>query len=303
MPDNSFSNVIATLVTNGFNIHKVDRFAHSNNIVYTYKYDKLGARVNYSILFTEDRAESAVIDALLNAAEEFQSMPLVVSDHFESANCKTYTNAEFFGFFGGVVNTGLVLLPNLPEILNELGHKRLPSGLSGKAEDLHELYIKECLQFAMESPTRRYGIDRSYQKVPDIIVLGRERFMLLLDSKAYGGGFDFKADDLKRFASYVEDYRYRYSPFFGNVLSFVVVSGRFNDSEKAIKGRSDEFYEMCNCKISCLASRTLGDITKLVKEQAQLRSAISWKHIFSKLIIKTSYVEQEISRLKKDKLL
>lgn len=303
MVDNFLSNIIATLVTNGFNIHKVDRFAHSNNIVYTYKYDKLGARVNYSILFTADRAESSVTDALLNASEEFQSTPLIVNDFFESAKCKTYTSKEFFDFFGGVVNTGLVLIPNLADILNELGRNRLPTGLSGEPEDLHELYVKECLQFAMESPTRRYGIDRSFEKVPDIAVLGRERFILLLDSKAYGGGFSFEADDLKRFASYVKDFRSRYSSFFGDVFTFVVVSAHFNDSERAIQGRSDEFYEMCNCKISCLNSKTLGEITVLLKEKSQFRSSISWKHIFSKLIIKTSHIEQEITRLVKDKLL
>jgi hypothetical protein len=303
MSDASFSNIIATLVTNGFHIHKVDRFPHSNNIVYTYKYDKLGARVNYSILFTADHAETSIVEALLSASEEFQSMPLVVSDHFVSARCKTYTSETFFGFFGGIINTGLVLIPNLPEILNELGHNRPPSGLSGEPDALHELYVKECLQFAMESPTRRYGIDRSYQKVPDIAVLSKERFMLLLDSKAYGGGFSFKADDMKRFAFYVEDFRSRYSPFFGNILSFVVVSGKFNDSEAAIRGRSDEFYGMCNCKISCMQSKTLGEITKLLKEKAQFRSSIIWKDIFSKLIIKTNHIEREIARIAKDKLL
>lgn len=303
MPNNSLADSITTLVTNGFNIQKVDRFAHSNSIVYTYKYDKLGARVNYSILFTEDREEKSVVDTLLSVSEQFKSTPLIVGDNYKSVRCDTHTKAKFFDFFGGLVNTGLVLIPSLPEILNELGHNRLPNGLCGEAKDLHELYVKECLQFAMESPTRRYGIDRSYEKVPDIAVLGKERFILLLDSKAYGDGFKFKADDLKRFASYVEDFRNRYSAFFGNVLSFVVVSGHFKDSEKSIRNRSDEFYEMCNCRISCIESKTLGTITELVKEQSRFRSSINWKHIFSKLIIETKHVEQEIARLTKDKLL
>jgi hypothetical protein len=303
MMNNFLADTIATLVTNGFNIHKVDRFAHSNNIVYTYKYDKLGARVNYSILFTEDSEENSIVDTLMTVSEQINSMPLIVSDKYKSAKCETYTKAKFFDFFGGIVNTGLILIPNLPEILNDLGHNRTPLGLSGEAKDLHELYVKECLQFAMESPTRRYGIDRSYEKVPDIAVLGKEKFILLLDSKAYGSGFKFEADDLKRFASYVEDFRSRYSFYFGNVLSFIVVSGHFNDSEKAIRGRSDEFYEMCNCKISCIESKTLGAIIELMKEQSQFRSSINWKHIFSKLIIEIKHVEQEISRLTKDKLL
>lgn len=302
MKTNFLADSLATLVTNGFHIEKVDRFAHQNSIVYTYKYDKLGARVNYCLLFTDDGEENSIVDTLLRTAKEFKAMPLAISDNFESAKCRTYTKIKLFDFFGGVVNTGLILIPNLSEILNELGHNRLPGGLTGEPKDLHELYVKECLQFVMESPARRYGIDRSYVKVPDIVVLGKEKFMLLLDSKAYSSGFDFKADDLKRFASYVEDYRYRYSTFFGNILSFVVVSGHFNDSEKAIRGRSDEFYEMCNCKISCIKSKTLGDITRLLKENSSHRSSIRWKSIFSKLIIETKHVEQEISRIKKDKL-
>lgn len=122
------ADTIATLVTNGFNIHKVDRFAHSNSIVYTYKYDKLGARVNYSILFTEDSEENSVVDTLLTVSEQFNSMPLIVGDNYKSAKCETFAKAKFFDFFGGIVNTGLILIPNLSEILNELGHNRMPSG-------------------------------------------------------------------------------------------------------------------------------------------------------------------------------
>lgn len=300
---NSLANSIATLVTNGFQIDKVQRFAHSNNIVYTYKYDTLGARINYNILFTEDRAENSVVNTLLGVSEKFKAEPLVVNDHFKTAKCRTYTNAEFFGFFGGIVNSGLILIPNLTEILNELGHNRTPKGLTGEADDLHELYVKECLQFVMESPTRRYGIDRSFTELPDIVVLGKERFMLLLDSKAYGSGFKFQADDLKRFAAYVEDFRSRYALFFGNVHSFVVVSGSFSGSEKSLKNRSDKFYEMCNCKLSCLKSQTLGEITELIRTNPRYKSSIGWKRIFSNLMIETKHVEQEISRLRKDKLL
>lgn len=300
---NSLANSIATLVTNGFQIHKVERFAHSNNIINAYKHDTLGARINYSILFTEDRTEKAVVDTLLSFSEKFKSEPFVVNDYFKSQKCRTYTNAEFFGFFGGIVNSGLILIPNLLEIMCELGHNRTPKGLTGEADDLHELYVKECLQFVMESPTRRYGIDRSFTELPDIVVLGKERFMLLVDSKAYGGGFKFQADDLKRFASYVEDFRYRYAPFFGNVQSFIVVSGSFSDSEKSIKGRSDKLYEMCHCKLACLESQTLGKITELIRANPRYKSSIGWKRVFSNLIVEIKHVEQEMVRIKKDKLL
>ncbi len=60
-----FTNIISTLVTNGFNIEKVDRLPHKNNIIHAYKYDKLGAKVNYSLLFTNDRNENSIIDTLI----------------------------------------------------------------------------------------------------------------------------------------------------------------------------------------------------------------------------------------------
>ena len=34
--------------------------------------------------------------------------------------CKCYTNAEFFKTLGGYVSLGLILIPNLKDILNEL---------------------------------------------------------------------------------------------------------------------------------------------------------------------------------------
>jgi hypothetical protein len=238
---------------------------------------------------------------LLSLSDKNNSTPIVVSDYFNSCNCKTYKKNEFFNFFGGIINTGLILIPNLNHILNELGHNRIPTGLKGKAPDLHELYVSECLQFIMQSPTRRYGIDRSFESLPDGIVLSKEGFMLLLDSKAYENGFDFESDDIIRFSSYVEDFRQRYS-MFGKVLSLVVISGHFNDSEKSLGGRSDKLYKECQCKLSCLESKELGKITQVLKENSQFRSSIRWKNVFSELKIDFKLIEKEMARIKKDKL-
>lgn len=302
MLNSSFANIISTLVTNGFNVEKVDRLPHENTIIHTCKYDKLGAKVNYSILFTDDKVENSLTDTLVAEAEKHQAKPLLICDNFSSAKCSSYTNEIFFNFFGGVINAGLVLIPGLPEILDKLGHNTLPDGLTGKPDDLHELYVKDCLQFIMESPTRRYGIDRSFESLPDAVILCKEGFMLLVDSKAYKNGFGFEADDLKRFKSYVEDFRSRYSFFFGNPFSFVVVSGHFTDSEDSIANRSSEFYKMCGCKLSCLSSKELGLITEVLRDNAEIRGLINWKNIYSELIIDTAIIQKEIDRIKKDKL-
>lgn len=297
-----FTNIISTLVTNGFNIEKVDRLPHENTIIHTYKYDKLGAVVNYSILFTNDTAENSLTDTLIAEAEKHKAKPLLVCDNFSSKKCNSYTTANFFNFFGGIIDAGLILIPSLPDILDKLGHNLLPAGLTGKPDDLHELYVKDCLQFIMESPTRRYGIDRSFESLPDAVVLCKGGFMLLVDSKAYKNGFGFQADDLKRFQSYIEDFKNRYSFFFGNLFSFVIVSGHFTDSEDSLANRSAEFYKMCGYKLSCLSSKELGKMTELLRDSPTLRGSINWKNIYSELVITTSLVQKEIERIKKDKL-
>jgi hypothetical protein len=297
----SLQNILATLISNGFNIHKVDRLPHGNQLINTYKYDRLGAQVKYTLLFTEDEMESTITNSLRTSSLAYNSTPIIVSDKFSSP-IKTYTYKDFYSFFGGIVNTGLILISELPDILNMLGHNKLPLGLAGSPDSLHEIYVKECLQFILESPTRRYGIDRSFESLPDAVVLSNNGFMLLIDSKAYANGFDFQADDLKRFKSYVEDFRMRYSAFFGNILSFVVVSGNFNNSVESLAGRSDEFYQMCGCKLACLTSEELGNIVTILKEVPDKRKSINWRNIFSSLIIDKKFVKRELNRIDKDNL-
>ena len=302
MKTTDFSNIVSTLVTNGFHIKSVERFSPENSIVNTYKYDKLGAEIRYSILFSADTTETPILKTLERISKSYNSLPLFINDHFDSTICKTFKQSKFFDFFGGIVNTGLILISSLPQILDELGHNKLPIGLIGEPEDLHELYTSECLQFLFESPTRRYGTDRLFEKLPDGLVLCKGRFMILFDSKAYKDGFDIKSDDINRFAFYVNDFNNRYSNYFGNIYSFVIVSGHFNDSEKSISNRSNELYRECNCRISCINSIELGNIIKLVRDTPEVRGSINWKNVFSNIIVEEKFVLQEISRITKDKI-
>lgn len=296
-----FSDLIATLVTNGFHIYKVDRLSSANIIIHTIKYDRLGAEIKYGLLFSQDKDDSPVINSLLNNCKRDHSKPIYINDNYFTTNCSSYSNEKFFDFFGGIINSGLLLVPNLPELLNELGHNKLPNGLTGNPNDLHELYICEAIQFILASPVRRYGSDRLFQKLPDGVVLGVD-FMLLVDSKAYVNGFIFQADDIERFSSYVKDFNKRYSAFFGNVFSFIVVSGHFNDSDNSILNRSEELYKKCGCKLSCISSQVLAEIVQLVQTSPEIRGSIDWQNIFSPLIIKTENLKKEITRVKKDKL-
>jgi len=299
---NPLGNILSTLFVNGFHITKVDRLAHENNILHIYKYDRLGAIVKYSILFTEDTNEGVITDTLLQQSQVQSSTPIIINNNFTSQRCTTYTKEKFFGFFGGLMNTGLILVPALPSIMDSLGHNELPAGLSGRPHDLHEVYVKECLQFIMESPARRYGIERSFESLPDGVVLSRQGFMLLLDSKAYAEGYGITADDMRRFQGYVNDFRMRYSSSFGPIMAFVVVAGHFSDSSNSITDRSLELYRLANSMLCCVTSQQLAEITQLLVNHPAERSSIDWKNIFIKPQIELQHVQAELNRISKDKI-
>lgn len=295
-------NIIATLITNGFHISKVERVSGNNQIINAYKFDRLGAQIRYSLLFSQLSETVTLIKYLQKIAKRYDSLPIIISDKINTTECQFYTYDAFYKTLGGYVNTGLILIPNLSVILNELGHNNLPLGLTGEPDELHEIYISECLQFIMSSPTKRYGIDRLFESLPDCVVLGKDNYMILLDSKAYSKGFNFSSDDIKRFASYISDFNQRYSSFFGSIFSFVVVSGEFNDSINSIENRSEELYKLSNCRISCIESKILGEIVELIKTRPEIRLSINWKNIFTETMAETKHVLKEIKRIEKDKI-
>jgi len=298
----TLANVITTLVVNGFNMQRVERFPDDTHILDIYRFDKLGGRIDYSLLLTSDTHETAIVDTLIRNAGRSNATPLVISDTLATDKCKCYKIKDFFGMFGGLVNTGLILIPSLDDILESLGHNKVYPGLVGDADDLHELYVNECLQYMLQSPTRRYGSDRLFEKVPDAVVLSKERFMVLVDSKAYSKGFEVKADDMLRFKGYVEDFRERYSHVFGSIQTFLVVSGHFQDSERALRGRSDELYGTCGCKLSYANSAELGRIVKVLNDLGDGSQSIIWRGLLTNLFITKDLVDEEIKRIKKDSL-
>jgi hypothetical protein len=238
----------------------------------------------------------------MTLSKKYSSTPLLISDNINSSKCKTYTFKEFYDFLGGIVNTGLILISDLPNILNKLGRNKLPTSLQGNASDLHELYVKECLQFIMQSPTRRYGKDRLYESLPDGIVVCKNGTMILFDSKAYSKGFEFSADDIKRFASYVQEFNKRYSALLGSVFSFAVISGKINPTVRSLRNRSKELYKKCGCNLNCIVSKELGKIVQKLQKEPRIRSSILWENIFSELIIDESTIQKEIYRINKDNL-
>lgn len=303
MDKTELSNLICTLTINGFHLENVERLTPDSVIVNCHKFDKLGGRVIYNVLLSNDKTESSSCDSLSKMASDENSKGILINDNFVSTRFDTYTKQNFFDLLGGMVNTGLILIPNLPKILGQLGHNALPTGLLGKANDLHERYVKECLQFVMGSPVRRYGIDRSFQKLPDGVVLGKERVLIPIDSKAYAKGYSISSDDINRFAFYCKDFSKRYANDYGPVYTFLVITGTLSDSADSISNRSNELYNECGVKLNCIESKTLALMVESLKNEPHLKGALNWKNIFIKPIVEFKHLETELTRIRKDKII
>ena len=300
MNKEDLSSFITTLIINNFHLKSVNRISEGNSIINAFKIDKLGAKINYSILVNTAYSNSILINTLLETSAGLNSTPIIVSDLLSSSYCKTYTFSEFSNLIGGFINTGLILIPELSNILKELGHNKLYEGLDGKPDKLLEIYSKECLQYLMVSPAKRFGSDRLFESLPDGIVLGKNRLIIQFDAKAYSNGFDFQADDIERFSKYVNDFNNRYSQYLGRIYYFLVVSGHFNDSVNSIKNRSDELFTKCQARLSCITSEELGKIVKLISTMPLVRNAINWNNVLVNNEVNESSITDELKRIQKD---
>jgi hypothetical protein len=189
---------------------------------------------------------------------------------------------------------------DLPDVLDAFGHNRTYTGFTGDPDDLLEDYVAEGLQFLLESRAYWYGQDRLFESVPDGLVLA-PTLNLYFDGKAYEKGFHPSADDIKRFATYVNEFNTRYAPLVGGRLHcFLVVSGTFTGSANALEEKANEFYSLCATKLCHMTARNFGLIIKGVREHCGSRSAINWIKVFSRLIIEPASVTDELRRIKKD---
>lgn len=296
--------LLITLLLNGYHLKKVFRISPNSTIINVYKYDYLGAEIRYSILISSKKPSTSILTRLDKIAGKtnFNSYKIAIGKE-EIPDVTFYLIEDFYKKIGGATNFGLVLHPELPEILNQLGHNKLPKNFSGSPDDLLEAYCKECLQFILKVPVRRYGKDRSFESLPDGLVIGDNSFVMLFDAKAYRNGFAFESDDINRFEKYVKEFRAKYGHFFPNIHSFLVISSQFNDSEKSIQNRSDDLFSRCYTRLTCIKADELGEIAQLIIENSKFRQSINWKRQFSKLYLSPKEIKQEISKLKKDKVI
>ena len=298
--DTPLASAMRTLLVSGYSIRDVNRVSKNATILIAEKRDRLGAQSRSAILLADDPPPN-VLQMLATTAGSHDAQALLVSNGMSSHQPKL-DRSTFFELLGGEVRSHILMRDDLPDVMDELGHNRLPSGFSGKADDLLEDFVKEGLEFLLESRGYRYGQDRRFESLPDGVNLGPNRLNLYFDGKAYEQGFHPSADDIKRFAAYANEFNRRYEQLVGRLYCFVVVSGSFSASTDAIGEKADEFYSMCNTKLCHITARNFGSIILELRKNSVSRSAINWPRIFSRNVIEVSDVTSEIKRVQKDKV-
>ena len=291
------SSAIRTLLVSGYIVTDVNRISARAALLSIRRRDPLGG-LAASTLLLADAPSANVVEMLKAAAQQSASQPLIVTNN-PVDGIPTMSPESFFRLLGGEIRSDRVTRDDLSDVLDQLGRNQLPHGLSGSADDLLEDYIKESLEYLLESRGWRYGQDRLFESLPDGLILGRERLNIYFDGKAYEKGYHPSADDIKRFAAYTDDFNKRYSIHVGRLHAFLVVSGKFS-KPGALPEKASEFYSSCATQLCFLSGQELGNIVADVRAQPGPKSAIAWRNVFSRPRITRATVASELRRITKD---
>lgn len=283
------------LFINKYDLKYVKRPEKSVMQVIATKKDDFGFDIYYHFFFLANLLPETTVSRYKKAKENQLFIGCTGQDGAD------LTEHDFYEKLNTLIDPGVYLNPDLQNILDTLGHNRLPAGMTGKPDDLLETYVKECLQFLLIGKGRRYGKDRSFESLPDGAILGKD-LTILFDAKAYGGGYNPSADDLKRFQSYINDFNNKYGHFTNKVFSFIVVSGHFDVGESALEDRSRELYEMCQTTLTFITAQDLAQMVSSLLTEILSHPSINWKKICVKPVPRLSELKSQIDAIKKDKI-
>jgi hypothetical protein len=294
--------VARTLLTNSYTIDACDRPTDGAFLLKIRKRETLGGEAKTVLLFTV-QASRALYGRLQNDARAYQGAAVAVSLRGKltpPAGIRQMSAVTFFALLGGEIRTDRIFREGLTRLLRELGHRRVPKGMSGKAETLLETYCQDGLSYLLNSPVRRFGQERAFEKLPDALVLAPGRLNLCVDAKSYSGGYHPSASDMRAYRDYVVDFNQRYSGFVGPVSAFVVISGHFKQSQTALRNRSDEFLAEASTPLVFMRSTELGEAVALLRPNSHYRSALNWRNVFVPPIFEIARLKKEISRIVRD---
>jgi hypothetical protein len=301
MPDTNQGVIIRTLLVNGFDLERAERNP-GQLILDVHRYDVFGTRVSYSVAFFDAQPSQPAIEAFEKRAKYDSRIPLLVgpAGNYSLTNL---TLENFLERLGGPVDHIFLTTTNLPDRLEDLGFNRTPSGLDEKPEDLLEESTKCCLQYLLMQRARRWGSERLFESLPDGIAFGKSGLVLLFDAKAYTSGYEVTADDVRRYADYVNTYHKKYLALLGRVHSMLVVSGKFLQEDATLRDRSAELYAQVSVPLSFIKARTLGELVRMLLKHPRLRPSIDWKKIFGQPIVAAKMLQDQMKALKKDGLI
>jgi len=303
--DVQLPNLVRTLIISGYSIDAFERPVVGTFLLRVRKRDVLGAEAKMVLLFTKETS-MALKDKLEKIAKQEDSTPIAISLGQVlklPPQIRQYPLAQFYELLGGEILTDRIFNPHLKSIMDQLGHNQLPASFSGKPDDLLEAYCGECFQFLLECPVRRFGQERRFEPLPDGLALGREKLNIYFDAKAYQEQFHPTADDIRRFASYIDDFNARYGTYVGRISLFLVISGSFSTDAIAIKDKSNDLLARCGTSLIFMTAANLAEAVHLVRSCSQARPAINWRNILVPDIFQLSNLTKELGRLKKDAII
>jgi hypothetical protein len=289
---------VRTLYSGGFILSKVQR-EPGYALIVARRIDEFRVAHRYCFAVFEDEFAQTQIETVKIAARYHDAEPVLVGEGV--SDLPTVEWEGFTSLLGGPIFSLKPFEPRFREHLHELGHNRLPQGLEGKADDLFEVYVREALEFIVGERVVRYGQDRLFEARPDGLVLPSRGFYALYDAKAYSDGYPVTQDSLRQFGSYVEDFSKRYVGYLQRLNSFLVVSGKFTQGDKALGERSSEFIAEHQTPLSFVTADALGEIIEILSETPVVRRAVNWSRVFSDPVARPSLVRSEVAKVLRDK--
>jgi len=302
MSSEQLPELVRTLLLSGFHLDRIQRLMPATAILHMHSFTAFGHSLPFVLLYGPEEVLLPHKRQFEKLAEGGNSFPITIGT-CSIENIPHFDIKQFFRLLGGPIESRIVHDDTLSALLNDLGHNRLPEGFVGEPNDLLEEFSKQSLQYVLGGQGRRYGRDRSFEKLPDGVVFDTVGTVLLLDTKAYAEGFPVSADDLRRFSDYTERFNNQYSAYFGRVHALIVVSSEFTQTDRQLTDRRNEFYGRCQTALTFIKAEDLGLIVKLIRENVMLRPAVDWKRLFSQLTVSVGDVSNEIQRLIKDGML
>lgn len=266
-----------------------------------HRFDHFNVRVRYNFVFYEALSNAGAKACMKTA--KFRSANLVLIGPQSFADVPCFTWEAFVAQLGGPVLTWDVIEPGFRDRLVEVGHNRLPTGLTGRPDTIFETMVKAALQFMLSNRVIQYGQERLFEKLPDGVAFIDSRTPILYDCKAYGKGFSVTADDVRRFSDYVKDFTRRYGNFFDPVHSFLVVTGKMADSERSISTQAVALRAACNVQLVVLEANELGLIVESLASNPVVRRALDWRLLLADKTLRERDVQAELQRVQQDRII